>query len=253
MDIPLNFIEEMASSLLEATKALMGQSKNPNAQLTAVFHDWGCGIGTMVVNRMNKDKEGTFSKLVLFDVLMPVHPSQNVKLEDNPKKALSALTYRVVLAICFLLKRFISFYAAAPFFMVSFALLNILGLNPMGKLDKETYGARTSKPSMQKFLYMTYPYWNLMCVIAKTIRYGTSHDGPDIYLPSDLVKTPVLYMYGTEKPVSFHDDNELAWLIKQQEKSPKTKAVAVENAGHWLYIQQLDTCFNAMKEFVFGK
>jgi pimeloyl-ACP methyl ester carboxylesterase len=245
--------EEMGSSLREATKTLLGQSKNPNAQLTGVFHDWGCGIGTMVVHRMNQDKEGTFSKVVLFDVLMPVHPSQEVKLEDNPKKALSALAYRVVLAICFLLKRYISFYVAAPFFTVCFALLNIMGLNPMGKLDKETYSARASKPSMQKLLYMTYPYWNLICTIANTIRYGTTHDGLDIYMPSDLVKTPLLYMYGTEKPVSFHDDNELAWLIKQHEKSPTTKVIAVENAGHWLFIQQQDTCFNAMKEFLFGK
>jgi pimeloyl-ACP methyl ester carboxylesterase len=48
----------------------------------------------------------------------------------------------------------------------------------------------------------------------------------------------------------FHDLASLELMEKHM--TGKTKAVAVPEAGHWLYLHQEDICFKQIQEFIFG-
>ena len=57
-------------------------------------------------------------------------------------------------------------------------------------------------------------------------------------------------MYGTEKRVMFHDKDAVGVLEKEAADGQKSNAVAVEKAGHWLYLHQPDVCFKEVSKFV---
>ena len=58
-------------------------------------------------------------------------------------------------------------------------------------------------------------------------------------------------MYGLDKNIHFHDPNTMEWLEKQcQKEGSKSKIMAVEKAGHWLYLQQPELCYEEAKKFV---
>lgn len=74
--------------------------------------------------------------------------------------------------------------------------------------------------------------------------------GNDFHLPL-LNDTPVMYLYGAEKPLQFHDANVVKYLADQgKKKDNKSGVVAVSNAAHWLYLQQPDVCLKAVKDFI---
>ena len=98
---------------------------------------------------------------------------------------------------------------------------------------------------------MQYPYFNLYKgVLLGQIKKGSS----GFHLPVSVADTPVLYMYGLDKNIQFHNDNVLTWLEKEGAREGlKSRVVPVEKAGHWLYVQQEDVCYEAVKRFVLDK
>jgi len=120
-------------------------------------------------------------------------------------------------------------------------------LTPTGPIDAAIFEKREPKLALRKMLYMAYPYFYLYraMILGQWQSAGCNW-------PSNLGGTPVLYMYGTEKNIQFHDDNHLVWLKKEAaKKDSKTRVVAVDKAGHWLYLQQPDTCYENVKSFIF--
>merc|ERR1711935_727028 len=110
-------------------------------------------------------------------------------------------------------------------------------------------GQSRDKPlNKHRMAYMTYPYYNMfVAIFTGRAKEVFSH----FTLPRNLKKTPLLYLYGTEKKVRFHEDNTVLYLqAEAKNKRSKSNAIAVENAGHWLYIQQQDVCIEAVKKFL---
>ena len=70
-------------------------------------------------------------------------------------------------------------------------------------------------------------------------------------MPMDLKRTPLLYLYGTEKRVQFHGDICVK-VLEREEKEGRSlsKVVAVEDAGHYLYVQKFDVCFDEVETFL---
>lgn len=56
---------------------------------------------------------------------------------------------------------------------------------------------------------------------------------------------PVLYMYGTNKNIMFHDQYVLDWLKENQQQ-----VIEIKGAGHWFHRQQEDVCYEAISNFV---
>jgi pimeloyl-ACP methyl ester carboxylesterase len=72
----------------------------------------------------------------------------------------------------------------------------------------------------------------------------------EFHLPL-LFETPVLYLYGKDKGLQFHDEAVVKYVEEQgKEKDNKSRVVAVSNAAHWLYLQQPGVCFTAVKDFI---
>ena len=70
-------------------------------------------------------------------------------------------------------------------------------------------------------------------------------------MPLNLSKTPVLYLYGTDKKIMF-DDEQVREHVRREGKKPgnKSAAIAVDNAGHWLYRHREDVCIDHVKKFI---
>jgi pimeloyl-ACP methyl ester carboxylesterase len=241
--------DEIVASLREATKSLRGLSTNPKAKLTGVFHDWGSMAGAMLSTRMNMEVPNYFSGLVYFDVLPPAHPSLQIPRAMGFKKTVVFTSYTSLFATTHATQRFLSHYMAVPVLAFGFVALKLLGLIPTGRLDRETFLAKKPRLSLRKIIYMQYPYFNMY----KRLLLGQERFAADCHLPVSVEETPVLYMYGTEKRINFHDDNTFAWLEKEAKEGEKTRVVPVEKAGHWLYVHREDICYEAVKMFVLGK
>jgi pimeloyl-ACP methyl ester carboxylesterase len=92
---------------------------------------------------------------------------------------------------------------------------------------------------------MCYPYYYMF----RCFLRGTGFE--DIHLPLDLKSTPILYIYGTEKNVMFHDKISLAIMEREErECRSECRVVAVEGAGHWMYVQKLEVCLEEIKRFI---
>jgi pimeloyl-ACP methyl ester carboxylesterase len=240
---------EVNSSLREACKVLRTTvSTNANAQLTGIFHDWGCVFGAMLVNRVHKDTPRYFSSLVYFDILPPLHNSLGVKRSVNIKQAVCVTFYTSLFAVCHGIQRYLSFYLAAPILAVGFGLLNVLGLFPTRRVDGLTFRS-TQQPKLtpRRIMYMQYPYFN----VYKALLMGERRTMAGFCLPVSLQETPVMYLYGLDKNLQFHNDNMLAWLIQEAAREgSSSKVISVPSAGHWLYLQQADVCYEAVQEFL---
>lgn len=246
--------DETVASLREATKSLRALSTNPRAKLTGVFHDWGTVSGAMCSSRMNAEEPNYFARLIFFDALPPAHESLQIpSAVPNFKTIFISILYTALFATAHALQRIVSYYIAAPVQTVGFGSLMLLGLTPTGRIDQETFEAKEPKMSLRKLIYMQYPYFYLY----KGMLSGQSKELFKVngcHLPVNVEETPVLYMYGKDKVIQYHDDNVLAWLQKDGAKEgPKTKVVPVEKAGHWLYLQQETVCYEAVKSFVLSK
>jgi len=244
--------EEMTTSLRAASKALkVNYSTNPGAQFITIFHDWGSAVGSWYTNRALEEKDALVSpdKIVYFDVLpVKLHP-KDTNIVEPAKKTLYGmaleLTYRIVFAKAFLIQRFLSKYLAAVYFVIMFTILPLVGLVPKSPLDQKVM--QNSGKSLFRIMYMAYPYYYMFRAM-----FGLEENvfANDFTLPL-LDETPVLYLYGKEKSLQFHDENIVKYLAEQgKKKDSKCNVVGVANAAHWLYLQQPDVCLQAVKEFV---
>ena len=248
--------DEMANALREATKSLLLYStyKGPGKpKIIGIFHDWAVVPGCMWANRATTDGVNAPDELVLFDVL----PSASKQLEGQtkprlePYKLFMTLFYRVLLALSFLAQRYLGNIVAVPWFIISTTFMGLCRLSPTLDIDAKVFKTRQTPMELKRIIYMTYPYVKLFkCILQGGKGLGGAR------LPSDLSAMPVLYMYGTEKRVMFHDDESKAVLeMEQKEKRSKSNAIAVDGAGHWLYSdgQKPDYCFDCVKKFMMEK
>jgi pimeloyl-ACP methyl ester carboxylesterase len=260
---------EWTVSLREAAKVLKSQSTHPKATFTGIFHDWGVVAGLMFTNRALKEEAAVAAasgdkvkkqqeqyyapdRLVLFDVCLSPHPkTPNVPIP--PKKTLlskfynaAALTgYRVVLGSSFLTRRYVSAALAKLFLGVGFATLSLLGLNPLCNFDLELL--KKERKDTDRLIYMSYPYFTPLQFLWNG-RILQEFSGA--CLPKDLVVTPVLYLYGIDKNVHFHDNASVCLLQQEHAQRRNSHAIPVQEAGHWLYRQQEDFCFTQVDKFI---
>jgi pimeloyl-ACP methyl ester carboxylesterase len=151
------------------------------------------------------------------------------------------VSYRLLLALCFLLQYYVSRKAAAYLFDCGFIVLTILRLSPTRAIDSKlsAVGAppEDAKDYKHRITYMAYPYYYLWKVILKG---KLDVDLAGAHLPKDLTTTPVLYMYGLDKNIHFHQDDGLCLLEHEHAQGRRSNAIAVKDAGHWLYTQQAE-------------
>jgi len=252
--------QEWVGAFKEALKVLKRECPK-KVPLVGVFHDWAVLSGLMWTNQTVEEDGGGNSpdRIVLFDVLLPPHPDDRKRAptvpRDTVREVVTTLTYRVMLASCFAIRRYVSKALAQIAFGMGWSVLSLFRLNPTGKLDEQTVKSHRQPMTPDRLVYMAYPYYNLM---KSFLTNRMAEDLRKCYLPRDLRKTPVLYMYGTDKRVMFHDKSALALLKQEREKASDAAAAAgsgsdaieVQDAGHWLYLHRPDLCFDAVANFV---
>jgi pimeloyl-ACP methyl ester carboxylesterase len=222
--------------------------------LTGIFHDWGCYIGAMLVNRMNTETPRYFGNVVYLDILPPLHPSLGIpRASMSFSRALIITSYTSLFATCHVIQRYLSHWIAAPLGLIGYSVITIFGLCPIRYIDNKTFLMNRPKEySLRKIISMQYPYYNLwrgfLFQGPKTFLTKTVGDAT---LPANVSAstggTPVLYIYGTNKNTMFHDDQVLDWLLQN-----KQSVVSVKGAGHWFHRQQEDVCFEAITTFLLG-
>jgi pimeloyl-ACP methyl ester carboxylesterase len=253
--------EDWVGNMQEAVKALRKCSTQPvsHTTLTGVFHDWGVVMGTMYMNSMADATDSsslglTIDRLVIYDVLMPPHPHSHLAPKGLQNKSLwdncCLITYQLVLAGAFLMNRYIPFaYVTLLYYLVTNSVLSLCGMYPISKEDRlyiEEHWKSNSLHDLQKTWYKAYPYFQFW----KHIFQGKIHYlAFRLALPKDLSKVPVLYLYGSSKPYDLADANAFQLLTREQAEGGLSRVVRVDSAGHWLYVQQQDLCYDAMKQF----
>jgi pimeloyl-ACP methyl ester carboxylesterase len=245
--------EEWIVAIRESAKCLKAESTfQGTAKLTGVFHDWGVLAGSQYTNHILEEGNDdlTPDQLILFDVLMPPHPeteNKPVAPKETLREKVLALSYRIAFAGSFAIRKFLSKTLANVCLVISFRLLVLLGLFPIHAIDSKAVTDRKDPLSLDRVVYMTYPYYNIFkAMFAGNFKEVFS----GCCLPLDLTKTPVLYMYGTHKRVNFHDKRAYKLLEREAKEGRRSKVVPVDDAGHWLYLQQPDVCFEEVKKFI---
>ena len=189
-------------------------------------------------------------RVVLFDVMGPPHPeTENIPIvaKDTPYEVLVTLTYRIVFATAYGLRRFVSKTLAKMYMIPCMIALNVLRVAPTLDVDAKVFEQRKKPLALDRMIYMAYPYFNIF----KAMLSGRiMKEFSQFHLPKDLVKTPILYMYGVEKRVNFHDKRSVEILKREAKEGRKSNAIAVEKAGHWLYVQQPELCLEEVVKFV---
>lgn len=247
--------QEWTVALKEAVKTLRLHSTNPEATLTFIAHDWGSLLALFYTHSCLRDdlKELLPDQLVLLDVLLFPHPKMidepksNIPIRTRLYQSVALLSYQVVLASLFFLQRYVSRFLAVIYYGLSFLLLGLVGLIPVTFQDMAYHRSCPVSRQLYRSLYMAYPYFNLWKAIL-TGKTRTSLEGA--HLPLDLVKTPILYMYGANKRFHFHSYEGLAILEGQADMGHRSRVVRVQGAGHWLHIQQQETCLQEIVKFL---
>jgi len=263
--------DDWSNAVRDAVKALRKESTYAGGvsktKFTGIFHDWGTIAGTIWMNRVlaeatannNKEDPEYFkpNNVVYFDVLLgpskstnqtEVVPKSSDVIQPSTKSNICQWLYRVVLAKSFLLQRYISKYVAAVTFIVGFTVLELLGLGPLFPFDAksiEPLYKKNGPKSIFRMTYMAYPYWSLFqpSKMKKTIEEWKLHE--------NWKETPILYLYGTKKRTQFHDERSIKMLENSMKhKTSTSRVIAVEEAGHFLYVQKPKLCVDAVYQFM---
>lgn len=259
--------DEMVLSVREAAKLLRENSTcKEKAEFTGIFHDWGVCIGSMWASRLEEEaKDATDpdptkpDKIVFIDVLVyPSPKATNVPTQDELEQPtmrafLARNIYLYVLASGFLFQRYMSRILAPFVVFPAFILLGISGLAPTYDFDVKSiaplYGDK--KPGLQRIVYMAYPYWNIFKL---GLTQGPEAADRELSHHLDWKTMPILYLYGTKKPCMFHEMTTLKMLeTEEAEGRSLSKAVAVEDAGHYLYVQKEDECLKHVLDYIEAK
>ena len=261
--------DEVCASIREAVSQLFDQWKSDSSKdegttspkFTIILHDWGVVPGLMFVNRsIEEHSPYTPHKIVLLDVLTMPHKDYNdiPKQQDVPYplrmsayELAVAASYRFAFASSFVLLRFVSEIVGLINYAILYNVLLLLRLNPTYGFDKQyAYDERVARAKTPlafyyHLVYMCYPYYYMFKCLIQQKGFE------DIHIPLDLKATPILYIYGKAKNINFHDWKSLAILEREErEKRSDCRVVAVEGAGHWMYVQKLDVCFDEIRSFI---
>ena len=249
--------DEWVVCLREAIKALRAHSTADKAKLTGIFHDWGCFVGFQYTNheiaRAGKEPDEMVpDQLVLMDVLLGPHP----KTPDKPRpkvpmlarvyKGVAMVSYQLTLAISWFLHRYVSRYLAVVYLTIASGFLWLFRLSP-GNYDDFCYLAENSRGPLRT-LYMCYPYYRMWKAVItgvparRIFRFA--------FLPLDLERTPILYLYGTAKPFQLHSPNSLALLERESQQGHRSRVVPIEGGGHWFHWKKPDVAFEHVNKFV---
>lgn len=264
---------EWRGAMREAVRVLRKHSTNQAAKLFGVFHDWGCLLGLQYTNQCIAEESSHQpqasmmmmipDKIVLLDVLMGPHPKTKMEyyskntgwlgsisgtsLVNKLYTAAAIATYQLTSAYCWWLHRFVSKLLAGACFAVAKQLAWALALAPASVADW-TYLANMLQTTPSRIIAMSYPYYYLWKGIltgnARTVLRFT-------YLPLDLQRTPILYLYGTDKNFQLHDAYGFQCLKREAaDQNGRCKVVEVSNAGHWLHHQQPNVCLEHIRDFL---
>ena len=243
--------DEMTDVIRDAVKVLRAESTNEKAILTAIFHDLGVGPGMMWANRSLEDDDAVSpDDIVLFDVLPPVKKYHSEDLPTFSKPSFHSIFvkyyYRMIFAMAFALQSYLSNYLAMAYYLVGSWSMKLLPIFPLcSDPDWKIINAREAADGLSRVIYMGYPYYYMFKGLFNIESLS------DISLPIDLRKTPVLFLYGPDKRVQFHDERSIFILEREaNENRSKSKAMKVANAGHWLYLEQTDLCVEEVKKFM---
>jgi len=270
--------DDWSNAVRDAVNALRKESTFAggvsNTKFTGIFHDWGSLAGGTWMNRVlaeaeaknrnnsnNKKEDNEYFKpnnVVYFDVLLSPSKSTNQTelvpcssevVSPSIKSNICRWLYRIVLANSFLLQRYISKYVAAVTFIVGFTLLELFGLGPLFPFDTESIEPLYNKngpKSIFRIMYMAYPYWLLFQTSTMKTKMKE-----EFKLHENWKETPILYMYGIKKRTQFHDERSIKMLESgAQHKTSTSRVIAVEDAGHFLYVQKPKLCVDSVYQFM---
>ena len=251
--------QETAKAVREASKALQGVSTcRETPEFIGIFFDWGVMAGTIWAYRLEQEaKDGAQvlrpNKIVFLDVLL----GTSSKMPDSiPRSAVpQQLTlhqrlcriYMILLATSSAIQLHLSRRLAVAFTTISFYILYFTGIFPLEMSDIKSrnaiYGDRM--PGSLRCMSMTYMYRNIFSNIfaSKTgFRFG---------LHQDWKTTPVLYLYGKLKNTQYHSNRSFAMLKREEaEKRSLSRAVGLEGAGHYLFLQKQEECLKHILDFI---
>ena len=289
---------EWRSAMREAIKVLRKHSTNKAAKLVGMFHDWGCLLGLQYTNQciaeeaheqqthhhqhQQQQQQASSSllipdKIVLLDVLMGPHPKTRLEYYSSKHAdtgllssvsgtsflnklytAWAIASYQFSSAFCWWLHHYISKWVARIFFTAATPLTQALSIFPVSPPDWDYYLSDIMiRKSPDRIIGMAYPYYYLWKGVltghARTVlRF--------LYLPLDLKRTPILYLYGMDKNFHLHNAHGFECLQRETTSTTTTTTtdknhrrcniVGVHNAGHWLHHQQPDVCLKHIRDFL---
>lgn len=241
---------------MEHAKATADESKTT---FTLMTHDWGAAIGHMFINRAIDEPKFTQHKpnrAVMLDVLMSPHPKSNHKealrgievYTPTARDHLFTLAYRTAFAISFAASLHISETIGLIVMGIMVTVgFKIFRLSPLMDVDSEHMKKTRTDPEL--FLYMTYPYYHMFREFFK----GSTNAFVDATLPLDLKQMPILYIYGAQKNVMFHDYRSVAMLEREEKQGlSECRVVKLEGIGHWMYLQEPEICETEIRKFLRG-
>jgi pimeloyl-ACP methyl ester carboxylesterase len=190
-----------------------------DADFTLLIHDWGSYIGMLY-----QDKYPNHVKSVVIADVMVTDKDQ----ADSLYKTLVVMNYQLLLAATFVTHELLGKAAGGVALAVSIILLKLLPfLSPTPK-DRIPRDVKKVGP------HMCYPYYHIW----KDIVSGT------IAKPS-LPACPVLYLWGTEKNIKFHDD-----AVVEGFKNKANSKVVSYKCGHWIMHYCTDAVNREIAEFL---
>jgi len=253
-DVAICIREAAAQVFKEYYHGRQNGDKQETPQFTCIFHDWGVVAGSIFTNRALEENFAQYipDKVVLLDVLMGPHPKYNdipsqdevpYSLSPSIYSALIIVSYQSALASAFFMLTYFSELLGVITLSVLIGVVIALRLNPTKVIDNTLVEARNINPF--HLVYMAYPYFYTFRNIF--LRSGFEQST----MPLDLKKTPILYIFGSEKNVMFHDLKSLATLEREEKEGRSAcRVVKMEKSGHWMYVQKSEECLKEIKAFM---
>lgn len=223
-------------------------------QFTVILHDWGVVPGLMFTNNSLDDTASPHvpHKVVLLDVLtwphlqckdLPLQTDVAYPLKPSRLELIITTSYREALAISFAMLLYISELVGLITLVILYGVVMLLQLNPTRHIDNVLVNRNSINPF--HLVYQCYPYFYMFRNIINKSGFANASR------PLDLFKTPILYIYGANKNVMFHDWRSLALLEREErEGASACRVVRMEDAGHWMFVQKTEACLKEIQQFL---
>ena len=267
-------IPQMTEAFASALQTFVETRENPKSKVTVIVHDWATFIGVMAINIAVANPNISVDQIILLDVLPKQHPNApNLPSKSSHQSWISYSRelfvkglYRACLTTTFILSRF-SKHLASAYVGSCLVFGRTFNLLPLGDIDFDVLAKRENHGlhDLSQSLYKCYPYYQgalstlpgqydkvlggaHLPVVQQSIQGGSQDQQQQWKL-----RTPVLYMYGATKTpfgLQFHSVATVEWLHQQEDALLGGRVLKVDNAGHWLFVQQPEICYRHMKEFI---